>query len=175
MKVRVSRSLKCLRPLYLGLVVVISGAASAGDPEGRVDYDLFAAVTPIGESAADLRPASGEILLLQFWASWCQSCGTIMWDMDELVRQNPGLKYVAVSLDDEIDKARNYIRKHSLYEKYSGQYFYDSDKQFSRSIGVETVPAILLVDENGKLLVQKFGHLNSTDLQEFVVAIQAAP
>ena len=164
-----------MRSTCLSLTVMISGAVFAGDSDQRVDYDLFATVTPIGESAIDLRPAKGEILLLQFWASWCRSCGTIMWDMDELVRQNPGLKYIAVSLDGEFDDARDYIRKHSLYKKYSDRYFIDSYKQFSASIGVITVPTIVLVDEDGKILVQKFGHISSTDLQEFVSAVRAAP
>ena len=164
-----------IRSAFLSLTVLISGAISANDSDQRVDYDLLAAVTPIGESAVDLRPAEGEILLLQFWASWCHSCGTIMWDMDDLVTQNPGLKYIAVSLDDEFDDARGYIRKHSLYEKYSNRYFIDSDKQFSASIGVITVPTVILVDEDGKILVEKIGHIGSTDLQDFVSAIRRHP
>jgi thiol-disulfide isomerase/thioredoxin len=164
-----------IRSTFLSLTVLISGAVLAGNSEQRVDYDLFAAVTPIGESAIDLRPASGEILLLQFWASWCHSCGTIMWDMDQLVTQNPGLKYIAVSLDDDFDDARSYIRKHSLYEKYSDRYFFDSDKQFSVSIGVITVPTIVLVDEHGQILVEKIGHIGSVDLQDLVSAVRGRP
>lgn len=161
-----------IRSTLFCLTVLISAAVLAGDSDQRVDYDLFAAVTPIGESAIDLRPAKGEILLLQFWASWCHSCGTIMWDMDKLVTQNPGLKYIAVSLDDQFNDARSYIRNHSLYEKYSDRYFIDSDKQFSESIGVITVPTIVLVDEQGKILVQKIGHIGSNDLQDIVSAFR---
>ena len=164
-----------IRSTYLSLAVLMSGAVLASDADPRLDYDLFAAVTPIGKSAIELRPANGEILLLQFWASWCHSCGTIMWDMDELVSQNPGMKYIAVSLDDKITDAKDYIRKHSLFEKYSDRYYIDEDKQFSISLGVESVPSILLVDGNGKILVKKSGHLNSADLQEFVSAFHAVP
>ena len=164
-----------IRFTILSLVVLSSGAVLAGNTDQRLDYGLFAAVTPIGDSAVDLQPAKGEILLLQFWASWCHSCGTIMWDMDELVTQNPGLKYIAVSLDDEFDDARSYIRKHSLYEKYSDRYFIDSDKQFSESIGVITVPTIILVDEHGKILVEKIGHIGSTDLLDLVTAVRGRP
>jgi thiol-disulfide isomerase/thioredoxin len=164
-----------IRSTYLCLTILISGTVVASDSDPRVDYDVFAGVTPIGESAVILRPANGETVLLQFWASWCHSCGSIMWDMDKLVTQNPGVKYIAVSLDDELADAQNYIRKHSLYKKYSDRYFFDSGKQFSTSIGVSSVPTIVLVDGDGKILVQKFGHLNSADLQDFVSAVRAAP
>jgi hypothetical protein len=43
--------------------------------------------------------------------------------MDELADQNQHLKYVAVSLDAEVDDATQYIRTHSLYQKYSDRYF----------------------------------------------------
>jgi thiol-disulfide isomerase/thioredoxin len=162
------------RSTCLSFIVLIAGAVFASDVDPRVDYGLFAAVTPIGNSSTDLRPAKGETLLLQFWASWCHSCGTIMWDMDELVSQNPGMKYIAVSLDDETSDARNYIRKHKLFEKYSDRYYIDADKQFSKSLGIDSVPSILLVDENGKILVKKSGHLNSADLLKFVSAFRAA-
>ena len=164
-----------IRSNYFSLVILMSGAVLASDADPRLDYDLFAAVTPIGNSAIELRPAKDEILLLQFWASWCQSCGSIMWDLDKLVSQNPGMKYIGVSLDDKIADAKNYIRKHRLFEKYSDRYYIDVDKRFSISLGVESVPSILLVDGNGKILVKKSGHLNSADLQEFVSAFHSMP
>lgn len=155
--------------------LLISATVWSGEPDDRLDYDLFAAASPIGTAAVELRPEAGGKLLLQFWASWCHSCGALMWDMDELVSRNSGIKYVAVSLDDDIAAARHYIRKHRLYEKYSDRYFIDSDKRLSESLGVATVPSIFLVDENGTILLRKSGHLNSADLQEFAAAIRSAP
>jgi thiol-disulfide isomerase/thioredoxin len=164
-----------IRSACLSLAILLAGAVLASDPAPRLDYELLADVTPLGSSATELRPAEDEMLLLQFWASWCHSCGSLMWDMDQLVSQNPGMKYIAVSLDDEIAAAENYIRKHSLYEKYSDRYFFDVDKQLSVSLGIESVPSILLVDGNGNILVKKSGHLNSADLQDFVSAVRGTP
>ena len=161
------------------LISLISVAVLASDSGAPLDpllnYELLTRVTPIGTSATELRPAEDEMLLLQFWASWCRSCGSLMFDMDKLVSQNPDMKYVAVSLDDEFAAAENYIRKHKLYAKYADRYFVDTDKQFSLSLGVESVPSILLVDPSGTVLVKKFGHLNSADLHEFVTAVRAVP
>ena len=94
-----------------------------------------------------------------------------MWDMDELVSQNEGVSYVAVSIDDETDDARTYIRKHRLYSKYSDRYFVDVEKALSGSLDITTVPTILLVDDQGNVLVRKSGHLNGADLRDFVVAM----
>ena len=109
---------------------------------------------------------------MQFWASWCHSCGSIMWDMDDLVSRFGNVKYAAVSLDEQVSDAADYIRRHPLYEKYRGRYFTDDAKTLSSSLEIATVPTILLVDSHGRILVRKQGHLNSDDLKDLSVAMQ---
>jgi hypothetical protein len=93
-----------------------------------------------------------------------------MWDMDELVSGNARVSYLAVSLDDDPEAADRYVRRLPLAEKHAGSYFLDADKRLAESLGVETVPSILLVTPGGEVLVHKTGHLNSADLQAFVNA-----
>ena len=159
------------RLTFVVAALLLAASGIAGDGAQRVDFALFESVEPIGDGSVDPRPAAGETLLLQFWASWCHSCGSLMWDMDELVSGNEGVSYVAVSIDDRADDARTYIRKHRLYAKYSDRYFVDSDKALSGLMDVTTVPTILLVDTEGRVLVRKSGHLNGADLREFAVAM----
>ena len=151
--------------------LLLSAAGLASDTGQRLDYALFGAAQPIGDGAIDPRPAEGETLLLQFWASWCHSCASLMWDMDELVSRNDGVGYVAVSIDDDAEAARDYIRKHRLYAKYANRYFVDAGKALSGSLGVVTVPTILLVNRDGDVLVRKSGHLNAADYRDFVTAM----
>ena len=162
------------RVLYISVAVLISAAGMAADTKQRLDFDLLNEPVAISATPADPRPGTNEVLLLQFWASWCHSCASLMWDMDELVSQNAGVNYIAVSLDDEFSDAKDYIIKHKLYDKYSDRYFVDSDKRLSVSLGVETVPSIMLVDGDGNILVRKAGHLNGADLRDFVTAIRTA-
>ena len=111
-------------------------------------------------------------MLLQFWASWCHSCGAIMFDLDELAQKHPGINYIAVSLDDEEASARQYIEKHKLYAKNPERYFLDQDKVLATSLGVKTVPTIILLTAEGIELVRKSGHLNSRDLQQLAAGMQ---
>ena len=156
------------------LVFVISTfAAAAAAAEDRLDFSLFAAIDPIAEHASVPLPTDGECLLLQFWASWCHSCGGLMWDMDALARANDGVKYLAVSLDDEPSAARDYIRGHRLFEKHRDSFFVDAGKSLSKAMDVVTVPSVFVVDSGGTVLIRKSGHLNSRDLQEITDAIRS--
>lgn len=164
-----------IRIIQACLAIVLSAAALADDTGRRVDDGLLASLEPIAEGAASPRPAEGDTTLLQFWASWCHSCGTLMWDMDEIVSRNTGIRYLAVSIDDESADAREYIRKHGLYEKYAGHYFVDADKRLAESLGVSTVPTIFLVGRDGDVLLRKSGHLNSADFRDLVSAARSSP
>ena len=160
--------LRYLLPLLTGLLLAAPAALASAD---SVDFALLDDVLPIGEDTIDPRPADGEVLLLQFWASWCHSCGSLMWDMDDIASRHENVRYIAVSLDDDADAARAYIRKHKLYSKYSDRYFVDAGKTLASSLDIETVPSILVVSVAGDVSLRKSGHLNSSDLRDIVTAI----
>ena len=164
-----------LQSAGVGIIVAMLLALPAVAGNARVDPGLFDKIEPLGDAGATPHAPVDGVLLLQFWASWCHSCGSLMWDMDDIVSANDGVTYLAVSLDDERGPAASYIRKHKLYDKYKDRYFIDTDKALSTSLGIETVPSILVVSPAGNVLLQKSGHLNSSDLNDIVGAIRQGP
>ena len=64
------------RLLTIAAVLLVTATGVANDGDQRVDFALFDSVMAIGEGAADPKPGEGDTLLLQFWASWCHSCGS---------------------------------------------------------------------------------------------------
>jgi thiol-disulfide isomerase/thioredoxin len=149
-----------------------------------VDRDVIAGVSgdgglplaqlqPLNGSTDNFAVLHGKPVILQFWASWCHSCSSIMFDLDDMLQQFPGTDYLAVSLDDETDDALQYIQKHALYEKYSKQYFIDTNKSLATKLGVETVPTVVLLDADGNEVVRRSGHLNSSDLQQLSAGLKS--
>ncbi len=161
-----------IRAVLASASLLTAVPSAAGESPAWFDAELLQSITPMDDTSYDPRPGDGEILLIQFWASWCHSCGSIMWDMDDLVGRYGHVKYIAVSLDDQASDATDYIRRHPLYGKYRGRYFTDDAKRLSSVLDVATVPTILLVDGDGRVLVRKQGHLNSDDLKDLSVAMQ---
>lgn len=154
-----------LRPFGTGLLACLwLTAAAQGAPEHSLRAGLQG-LDPLVVSGVEA-PAADSPSLLQFWASWCHSCAGLMWDMDELVNANPGVQYLAISLDETPENARAYIARHALFEKYKSRYFHDRGKVLAGHYDVVTVPTILLIDGNGDVVVRKSGHLNSTDQQD---------
>ena len=110
-------------------------------------------------------------VLLQFWASWCHSCGSIMWDLDELVARKSDVRSMAVSVDEERSAAQAYLEKHPLYSQHGERYFFDDGGRLASALDINTVPNIFVLDGDGNILEHRTGHLNSSDLQALSVAL----
>jgi thiol-disulfide isomerase/thioredoxin len=140
-------------------------AAEANDIQLKSSSNL--AATPILNSQSSISSVkANKPLLLQFWASWCHSCGTIMWDMDKLLSQHHHFAYAAVSIDSKFADASNYLKKHTLAKKHQDSFYFDKDGMMASQFKVKSVPTIILIDQYDNICFRTTGHLNSDDLFE---------
>ena len=95
----------------------------------------------------------GRKVVLQFWASWCPDCRVEM----PLIKQmqaasDPSeIVFVAVSFDRSEEAFTSYVTKNSL----EGVQLYDPagmrDSKISMDYCISWIPALYLIDENGKI------------------------
>jgi len=100
--------------------------------------------------------------LVQFWASWCNSCSGFMYDLDKLTREVES-PYLAINIDDNLKDAKNYLSKNPLYKEHPTRYWYDKNKVIKSTLNITTVPTVMVIDSNKKVLWVTRGHLNSDD------------
>lgn len=125
----------------------------------------FALVRLSDNSSYQLQP-NVSARLVQLWASWCHSCGSILWDISELLEKNKKVEFLAVSIDKDPEKALNYISKHALFNKLESNIYHDSKAKFKSHYNIETVPTILILDPSNTIIFEHQGHLNSLDLNK---------
>jgi cytochrome c biogenesis protein CcmG, thiol:disulfide interchange protein DsbE len=94
------------------LAICVSASAEVKSGEKSPD---FSAKTFTG---SDLRLSSlrGKVVLLDFWASWCEPCKK---ELPLLAKMAPrlkskGIEIVAVNIDEDKQKALDFIRTHGL-------------------------------------------------------------
>lgn len=93
----------------------------------------------------------GEVVLLNFWATWCAPCVIEMPDLDALQKKyrKAGLRVVAVSHNEEGPAAiRPFYRKHNL----SRLDIYYGGKAAAAALGARTLPTTYLIDREGMLV-----------------------
>jgi cytochrome c biogenesis protein CcmG/thiol:disulfide interchange protein DsbE len=66
-----------------------------------------------GNTSVHLANYRGQVVLLNFWATWCEPCVVEMPSMLDLHREQPSLAILAISIDEDADAySRFLVRRH---------------------------------------------------------------
>jgi len=94
----------------------------------------------------------GQVVLLNFWATWCAPCVREMPSLDRLQAklQGEGLAVVAVSEDFAgLDLVRPFFERLKLEHL---AIFLDSDGALGKVFGIAGLPTTLLIDREGRVV-----------------------
>lgn len=103
---------------------------------------------------ADGRPVSlaalrGQVVMVNFWASWCGPCRQEFPVLDQLYRKyRPmGFTLVGVNVEGEADAAQQFLARTPV----SFPVLFDRQNATSRNYGVSAMPTTLLIDRRGNV------------------------
>jgi len=104
--------------------------------------------------------------IMLFWASWCHRCSSTFGELATLAADNPGLKIIALSVDEDKNDADAYLQKHSaMIKSWPNIHFrWDSNHELKSALSVQSVPTVVLINKDGTLLARTNGHLKKLDL-----------
>lgn len=131
------------------------GAAKAAGASRRLDsvgkQIEFRGQSPAG-GVVDLAKYRGRVMLIQFWATWCEPCKADMSTIKELVaRYKQHFGVIGVSLDHSVKDLAEYVRANGLAWP---QIHEDGglDSRPANQLGILTVPTMILVDQQGRVV-----------------------
>ncbi len=105
-------------PLLLALPLVLPFASIAGCDRGDhpVYLDRPAPLFSVndGQHAVDLVQLRGQVVLLNFWATWCAPCIEELPSLEALQRELPQVKIVAVATDGDPAAYNGFLQRHPL-------------------------------------------------------------
>jgi cytochrome c biogenesis protein CcmG/thiol:disulfide interchange protein DsbE len=116
----------------------------------------------------------GKVVLLDFWATWCDPCAMeIPWFMD-LERRNKdhGFEVLGVSMDDEgWDVVKPFVAKLGMnYRVLMG-----NDLTAQLYGGVDSLPTTFLIDREGRIAAVHVGLADRRDFEDGVERLLQAP
>ncbi len=97
-----------------------------------------------------LSSLKGNVVLVNFWATWCKTCVVEMPSMEKLVdterkRKRP-FRLLAVSVDDDWPAVRNFFPNGTPLE-----ILLDAKRDTPRRYGTEKFPESFIIDKEGKV------------------------
>ncbi len=136
--------------------VVPDGARRAGDLQ-----DLFTPVPPLlGEAAPPIKlalleegeldlanHAGKEVVMLDFWATWCGPCRAEMPILAEVAEEfkDKGVVLYAVNLREEPEEIREFLTSQDLNTTVA----LDKEGAVAGEYGVDGIPHLVVIDKNG--------------------------
>lgn len=136
-----------IKNLTLGLLVTVFAATSlaSSDLEGRAAPD-FVLKSSTGENLR-LSEYRGDVVMINFWATWCGPCRQEMPLLDELYTryQRVGFNLLGVNIDDDSRRAMQMIDELGV----SFPVLFDARKEVSKLYEVEAMPVTVLIDREG--------------------------
>ena len=142
------------------------GADSASDPGtlvGNPAPDFHLTAVSGSKEAISLKELHGQVVLLDFWGTFCEPCKKSFPKLEELNHKyaSNGLRIIGVSEDEDEDKD-----KIPGFAKTYGATFtlaWDGDKAVARRYKPETMPSSFLIDKDG---IVRFAHVGFHDGDE---------
>lgn len=107
-------------------------------------------LTALGDAQRfDMRQFQGQVLYIDFWASWCSSCAQSFPFLNTLHRElrDRGLQVLAVNLDENAEDAKRFLEKHPAEFSIA----FDAEKRCPQDFGVQAMPSSYLVDRQGNI------------------------
>jgi thiol-disulfide isomerase/thioredoxin len=159
-------------------------AAGCGDDDAPVPDDASATDTTTAEpdlvqrADFDLEQYEGQVVLLNFWATWCAPCRAEMPDLVQLQEEwgAEGLQIVGVAMDQRGTEA---VAPYLKRQPVNYPIVLDPKAQIGETYGgIPVLPTTLVIGRDGEVRQRIPGRMRLEDLQTYVenvLADEAAP
>jgi peroxiredoxin len=146
--------------ILVAFVCTVPGIVSAQAPAAGAAAPDFALKSADGGSVR-LKEHRGEVVLLNFWASWCGPCRDEMPLLNRLYQRfrHAGFVVLGVNVDEEPGKAAQMAKRLGV----TYPVLFDNEKQVSRLYDLRAMPSTVIVDRDGKVRYVHKGYTSAYD------------
>jgi thiol-disulfide isomerase/thioredoxin len=135
--------------LLLALTLVFSGCVQPPSETEAIEIGRPAPVFKLPDlngREVSLDQFRGKIVMLDFWATWCNPCRMTMPLVEKLQKEYPNnMVLLAINLQETKDVVREYMRQQNL----GSQVLLDEEGSVGKTYGTEAIPMQVLIDKTG--------------------------
>lgn len=160
---------KPIRSIVLSLWLALSLSASAAEARVPKPGDLAPnfELTLVNGQKVSLADLKGEVVVLNFWATWCVPCRAELPTLDAYYRiqKKHGLRVFAVTTEDSVSEKK----LHELFNAMAIEPIHKLKGPYSYIDGV--VPTNFVIDRAGKVRYAKAGAFNLDALNTLLIPL----
>ncbi len=153
-----------------GLAAASPAAVPASHPDGPLGSHRLATLDGGDLRLADL---AGEIVVVNFWASWCKPCRKEVPELNDVHRWLSGRegRVVAVSIDHDRARAARFASRQGMAMTVC----HDGPDGLARALDISSVPFTLVLDRDGRIAHTVSGQVDEGVLVDVLAGLDPAP
>jgi len=122
-------------------------------------------LTDLDGNTISLSDLKGNVVFLNFWATWCTPCKKEIPFFNEAYKthKNSGLRIIGISIDRSEKIVRKYLDKQEfIYPVAMGKQKFLNAYEIAR-----VVPVTVIIDKKGKLRYKVIGDLEREEIEKY--------
>ena len=158
---------------FITVIIIFSTFSSYSKdlnlPKNLIIYEKFkeyedAYFKNILDKDINLIKYEGKLLLVNFWATWCEPCKEEMPSLDKLAADEnfKNLEILPINIGQEkIEKIDEFYNKTKIKNL---DIFYDTDVRLAKKFLLRGLPTTLIINKDGKEFARVVGSINFQDV-----------
>jgi cytochrome c biogenesis protein CcmG, thiol:disulfide interchange protein DsbE len=116
----------------------------------------------LGGAPVTLAKLHGQVVVINFWASWCAECKVEQAALDQAWQQfqDSGVVVIGVNFEDSTSAARSYVRTADV----TYPVVEDSASRTALAYGLHGIPETFVVDQSGRIVNRVIGPVDAAAL-----------
>lgn len=169
-KTHVAKMMGVVLALAAGFALIPRAVRSCDSGNEAIAPDftanLVANPTEPDQKTLTMSALRGKPVILDFWATWCGPCQAESPIVNALSQRyrDKGLVVVGVNVDDDTFPVTRFVRKKGL----TFPIVFDEGKAISREYEASTLPTLVVVSKEGKIVAVRHGVTSESDLDGLV-------
>ena len=163
---KISKSFKIYIHIILLLLISKTLLADEDFSKNIVIYDKPKVINQLkfkdlNLQVVDLTNKKGNIMILNFWATWCAPCRREMPSLEKLTHQYPEIKVFAINMEKPNKlKAQDFFK---FIGVLSLDIYFDPELKLVKQFKMRGLPTSTLIDKEGKEFGRIVGEIDFTD------------
>jgi peroxiredoxin len=158
---------------YLVLPYWSHGSASSSPLVGQIAPDFSLPVLHGGDETSRIKLSAlrGNVVVLDFWASWCRPCAVQSSILSKMVpTREDNVMFVGVNTADDADRARAFAEREQL------PYVAVLDSgEVAAAYGAGNLPTLVFIDANGRVVSAASGVMTAAEVEAAIAKAAASP
>ena len=106
----------------------------------------------------------GKPFVISFFATWCKPCNRELKAIHEVYpdwQEETGMRLIAISIDEA--QNANKVKPLVDAEGWEYQVLLDSNSELTRTLGIQSIPHVLIFDGEGKMVDSRSGYTDGSE------------